>query len=184
MGDNCTLNQWTTNSACWRATSANPLGPFTDQEQIMEAFCHNTVPAVAPDGTILVYHIGYGGGQPIPCSGVTARPSEGLPWGVPMLLHAPSVSGPWTQIGPLLTGTPGAWDTSITNAAPWFLPNGSVLLAFRGTASTNHTERLGVAAAPSWRGPYSKSVPGPILEQTGEDPFPFVDAAGTRVWAR
>ena len=183
MGTNCTLNQWETNSACWRATSANAAGPFVDAEQIMEAFCHNTVPARAYDGTILVYHIGYGGSTPVSCSADETLASSlcahdrSLPWGAPMLLYAPNVTGPWKQIGPLLEGTPGAWDSVITNASPWVLPNGSVLLAFRGS-SPNHTELLGVAAAPTWRGPYAKSVDGPIIAQTGEDPFPFVDAAG------
>lgn len=177
IGDNCTLNQWETNSACWRATSLNPAGPFVDAEQVMGAFCHNTVPARAPDGTILVFHIGYGGGTPVKCSASAVAARGGLPWGAPMLLYAPSVTGPWQQLGPLLVGTPGAWDATITNASPWILPNGSVLLAFRGS-SPNHTELLGVAAAPSWRGPYAKSVAGPILAQEGEDPFPFVDSAG------
>jgi hypothetical protein len=149
----------------------------------MDAFCHNTVPALAPDGTILIFHIGYGGGTPVMCNasdmgGPRAATESPGPWGAPMLLHSKSVSGPWTQVGPLLTGTPGAWDAMITNAAPWVLPNGTVLLAFRGTAAANHTERLGVAVAPSWEGPYVKAVAGPILAQTGEDPYPFVDSAG------
>jgi hypothetical protein len=180
VGTNCTLSQWTTNSACWRATSTSPLGPFTDAGAVMNSFCHNAVPALAPDNTYLLYHIGCGNSTPVPCGGAggPAHPSSSSCGLTPFLMTAPAPEGPWTpSFTPLLAGVPGAWDASVTNVAPVFLPNGTVLLAYRGKSSTN-AELLGAASAPSWRGPYTRSVQGPIVSAPGEDPFPYVDSRG------
>lgn len=194
----CSLANWTSHSACWHASAANALGPFEVQGQVLDAFCHNAVPALAPDGTWLIYHIGCGGGNPTPCAGhsatgITDRPSASVAHdaaardpamgcGVmnPTLMYSTAgPNGPWQPIGyQILNGTDGSnWDSVVTNVAPYFLPNGTVLLAFRGKDPSNK-ELLGVASAPHWSGPYTKSVAGPILPSTGEDPFPYIDQQG------
>lgn len=184
-GANCTLSTWESHSTCVHGTAASPLGPFADADVVMSAFCHNTLPARAPDGTYLIYHIGCGGApSPPSCNaGAAATATASCPGGnlAPRILYAPTPSGPWTPLdggASILNGTAGAWDESVTNVSPWFMPNGTVLLAFRGKDAAKH-ELLGVASAPSWKGPYAKSVPGPILAAVpGEDPTPFVDARG------
>jgi hypothetical protein len=189
MVDGCTLAQWQTNSACWHATSASASGPFTDSDQVLDAFCHNAVPARAPDGTWLLFHIGCGGGAPPKNCSAGGAHEEGHETAeascvggglAPRVLSAPAPGGPWTPLNggdPILNGTANAWDNSITNVAPWIEPDGSVLLAFRGKDTARH-ELLGVAQAPSWRGPYEKTLPGPIISASGEDPVPFRDSDG------
>lgn len=83
-------------------------------------------------------------------------------------------------------------DETITNLAPWPLADGSMLVGFRGKNASG-VERLGMATAPSWRGPYTKLVNAPILglrqapqnsDVTGEDPFVYVtpDGVGHMLW--
>lgn len=189
MEGGCTLSSWTTNSACWRATGPSALGPFTDADTVLGPWCHNAVPSRAPDGTWLVYHIGCGGVTPKNCSseegaaaeaGVEAQadPCGGI--GSVSILYADAPSGPWTPLGYVLlngSSAPGAWDQSVSNVAPHILPNGTVLLAYRGK-DANKRELLGVASAPHWRGPYTRALSGPIISQPGEDPWPWVDARG------
>jgi hypothetical protein len=191
LGNGCTLNQWQTNSACWHAVGTNPLGPFTDVAEVLQSFCHNAVPAIAPDGTYLLYHIGCGGVTPTNCSSDAPAPHsshyglEEVPTCVgggglyPRLLYATDINGPWSALpNPILNGSsPTSWDASVTNVAPVFLPNGTVLLAYRGK-NASKAEKLGVASAPNWKGPYIQSVTGPIIAAPGEDPFPFIDRNG------
>ena len=68
-GFNCSLNTWTSNSACVHATAASPMGPFQRQGVAVGAWCHN--PQVLPlrDGTLAMFHIGDGlGGNVSNCS--------------------------------------------------------------------------------------------------------------------
>jgi hypothetical protein len=126
-----------------------------------------------------------GGIGSVNCTGAEAAPAAAAAppcagIGSVSILYADSPGGPWTPLGHvLLNGStaPGAWDTSVSNVAPHILPNGTVLLAYRGKSAKNG-ELLGVAAAPHWRGPYARVVEGPILAQPGEDPWPWVDARG------
>lgn len=181
-GRGCTLSAWTTNSACWHATAPSPTGPFTDVGPIMGPWCHNPVPVRATDGTWLVYHIGCPGVTPKICSGAEPAdaPLGGCGIGSVSILFAPAPAGPWTPLGSvILNGSTahGAWDAVVSNVAPFMLPNGSVLLAFRGKSAAG-AELLGVAAAPHWRGPYARVSPDPIIAQAGEDPWPWVDGRG------
>jgi len=201
MLEGCTLSEWETNSACWHATSTAPEGPYANESQVLAAFTHNCLVRRAPDKTFLLYHIGDGNeaagvknctkggaGAGVTGSGAAAAASGGGGVGYNTLSYSLSIWGPWTPIGhAIINGTGGDsdWDGSITNLAPWPLADGSVLVGIRGKNTSSRVERIGIAFAPSWRGPYTKLVDRPIFpvhqvaqdkDITGEDPFVWVDA--------
>jgi len=188
MGDNCTLNAWGNQSACWHATGSSALGPFSDAGEAIPNECHNAAPARAPDGTWLLFSFGTGGGRaPVPCGapreGGAAPPPPAL---APILFAAPSPDGPWARVADALAGAfagPAGNFTDIQNVSPSVLPNGTVLIAFRGShPAVPGAEVLGVASAPSWRGPFALSSPDPLIVVDAgggqEDPWPWVDARG------
>ena len=76
---------------------------------------------------------------------------------------------------------------SFTNPSPHILPNGTIYLAFQAhPRNTSHAwELVGVARAPSWKGPYTIVTPTPVFPEhwycvagTSEDPFVWQDARG------
>ena len=57
----------------------------------------------------------------------------------------------------LPSGSINRWDAMVTNPSPLLLPNGTALLFFRGTHwPVDGLERIGLAAARSWAGPYGR----------------------------
>ena len=99
------------------------------------------------------------------------------------LYTAPSLTGPWTSQGVVLgENDQGTWDEDTSNPSPWILPSGEVLLMYRGCVVGGggcHNEYIGVASAPSWRGPYTRLLKTPILPGTpAEDPSFWVDKRG------
>jgi hypothetical protein len=187
LGVGCTLAQWETNSACFHATSTSPQGPFANESMVLGAFCHNAIIRRAADKTFLLYHIG-DAAEPsgvVNCTGEVPPPSAPLragSIGFNTLSYSTSVWGPWTPLGYSIlngSGVGGDWDNTITNLAPWPMPDGSVLTAFRGKNNVDHVEQIGIASAPSWRGPYAPLSAKPLFADsefnaTGEDPFLYV----------
>ena len=185
MMNHCTIRNYTTNSACAHGVGASPLGPFNLTDIVMGPECHNAMPMRGPAGEWLVWHIGSGNRKPVQCQAGGDGPEQRPPsstFGAPGgdsgvgVLSAPSPYGPWTRVTGLISnGEDGAWDSGgVTNPAPMLLPNGSVLLAYRGRNATVG-ERLGIAVADSWRGPYAKLTREPITTVNSEDPFLFRD---------
>ena len=193
----CPMAQWGTNSACFHATSASALGPFGNKSQVIGAWCHNALVRQAQDAhgaLYMLWHIGDGqeAGRVVQCGSGGSGGGGGGSGGPPALplrsragyqnffSYSRSVWGPWTPFGQnvLPGGAPGAWDEGVVNMAPFPLPNGTVLLGYRGT-NPQHVEKLGVAMAANWSGPYrSLSRAGPIVNASGEDPCLWVDARG------
>lgn len=62
------------------------------------------------------------------------------------LYHATSIEGPWTHHGVIVNGS---------NPSPHVLPNGTVVVAFKGIPNG-----LRIATAAHWRGPYEVLSPG------------------------
>ena len=157
-----------------RLEGPTAAGPFRLAEVTFPSWHHEAHAIRAPDGTVLVYMIGFDGGQPpAPNSSVCAGTSGGchLPGlnyshQVIKLASAPSVHGPWTE-RVLLNPWPGLANRSNflcqTNcpSATFAADGTSVLLAFRGaqcaaapgTAPTK--EKIALASAPHWSGPYA-----------------------------
>jgi hypothetical protein len=99
------------------------------------------------------------------------------------VLAAPSLDGPWafsTAVGPNATAAHPFFPASVDNPSPLFWPNGSVGVMFRSytRASAEYHSSIGIARAPSWRGPWT--LPDePIFRGLEEDPFFWLDAAGS-----
>jgi hypothetical protein len=78
---------------------------------------------------------------------------------------ADSLLGPWnrTRHAMLSSGSPNEWDAMVTNPAPLFMPDGTAYLYFRGTRwPVDGYERIGLAKADSWRGPYGRVSDDPL----------------------
>ena len=81
------------------------------------------------------------------------------------------------------SSVPGAWDADSTNPGAVVLPNGTVILAYRGCTENcfiEKTEKVSFASAPSFSGLYTRIIPGdqPIFDNPNEDPHTWVDGRG------
>jgi hypothetical protein len=79
MEGHCGLNSWQPNSAIYAAVSASgsPKGPYVNETKILDWFSHNPAATLAPDGSLLVWHIGCGsrgGGFNFNCTNGTTPP--------------------------------------------------------------------------------------------------------------
>eukprot|EP01079_Euglenida_sp_SAG-EU17-18_P010988 gene10988-1995_t len=86
------------------------------------------------------------------------------------LATAKSLGGPW-KVRPALHPRKGEWDDSLENPAPWVLPNGTVVLVYRGGNYRSLGNRqptfyaaIGVAAAPRWDQPFRRLTDQPVLD--------------------
>jgi len=113
-----------------------------------------------------------------PAEGAPAAPAARAPacgGGFTEVLSAPSLDGPWafeTAFGPNATGAHPFFPASVDNPSPLFFPNGSVAVMFRSytRASAEFHSSIGIARAPSWRGPWA--LPDePVFRGLEEDPF-------------
>jgi hypothetical protein len=62
MEEHCGLTAWETNSLIAHAVADTPSGPWKRVGQTSGVWSHNPATAVAPDGTLLLFHIGSGSG--------------------------------------------------------------------------------------------------------------------------
>eukprot|EP00035_Acanthoeca_spectabilis_P016186 m.327240 g.327240 ORF g.327240 m.327240 type:complete len:272 (-) comp16491_c0_seq6:70-885(-) len=173
------------------------MGPFRYAETVFGTFHHNPTvrkltPAQAGGGAskYVMFMIGDNVSPPAD-SGAACG-------GNPMDVHhlegyikmawADSVLGPWTSSRHTMVppGSVDDWDAMVTNPSPLFLANGSAFLYFRGTQwPANGDERIGVAAAASWKGPYGRPFGNndPLWDAADqaafvEDPWVWEDARG------
>lgn len=159
FGNNATLAGWNPNSRIFRAISDDPFGPYTFAETVFGEFHHNpTVRKLTPaqSGTGSVLYVMYMIGDDRDVTGGDPHHLEGYI----SMATAPSLLGPWTKVEHALlpNGAEDRWDTMVTNPAPLFpFDNETVYLFFRGTEwPVNGFERIGLAKAASWRGPYGR----------------------------
>eukprot|EP00933_Yihiella_yeosuensis_P072138 TRINITY_DN80448_c0_g1_i1.p1 TRINITY_DN80448_c0_g1~~TRINITY_DN80448_c0_g1_i1.p1 ORF type:complete len:411 (+),score=58.79 TRINITY_DN80448_c0_g1_i1:81-1313(+) len=196
--NNCTLAGWNPGSVVVRAVADDPFGPFVYAETVLGTFHHNpTVRLLTPQqsGTGKPLYVMYAiGADRSPPSG--NGENCGDPTGDPHHLEgfitmawSDSILGPWTKIKhELLTrGDPNRWDAMVTNPGPLFpFENETAYLFFRGTQwPVNGEERIGLAKAASWKGPYERVYEESIFtgrhndQQTFvEDPFIWKDHKG------
>ena len=129
MENNCTLNEWETNSACIHAISDSPLGPFTKIGVAVPVWCHNPQILTLPNNTgYALFHIGTGVTDPskIPtCHRNNASAADIIDSSITTssssasgsALHfATSLYGPWTPI---------TAPSNCNNPAPMIHPNGT-----------------------------------------------------------
>jgi hypothetical protein len=125
-------------------TASNPSGPIN---------CNKTTPSTShPD---VAHNSATAGGL----SG-SERERDPPAAGIVTLSYADSPNGPWTTMAdPVLAGRPGKWDAFVTNPSVYVFSNGTVLLAYRGGWNPWH---VGVAVAPSFRGPFVRVSDTPV----------------------
>jgi len=178
MVNDCGLCTWHTNSRIVHATSSSPMGPFKFHDQAMEPWAHNAQIVENPkqDGLYYLFHIGTGtGAKSENCSHtVSHSKSKHKPYHNDMrsslaggTFHtSKSVNGPWVPQGP-----PGLGGCN--NPAPYFHPNGSILLTCKVPWSSYTAE--------TWDGEYvhhNISFSGNPGKGTWEDPFVWRDTRG------
>lgn len=181
MTRKCGLHAWTENSAISHTSADSAAGPYmlVEEQPIFPVFSHNPTAHRAPDGTFLIYHIGSGKPRtttpPFNCSNGTTPPREEV---VPRAVEAgSSPARPPPHVGDIMSpnilaasSAAGPWEPYVqgggcANPAPYFFPNGTVLLV---CSLRNNGSHFGVAVAPSWKGPYHWKA---ITQIFGEDAF-------------
>ena len=169
---------------------------------ILPVFCHGPKASVAPDGTIVLFHIGTASDPPSRiCNCAAANGSEAActqlsPPGLTdprdgrgYITYATAKPGAWdgpfTPVGAPVLEPQGRWEGWLSNpSAAVFQSNGSFFLAYRSWARLNTTE----GAAPSKEEfifiATSAAIGAPIVRVRalpigiGEDPAFFTDPRG------
>lgn len=106
-----------------------------------------------------------------------------------------SLSGPWIRLDePVLKSKPNTFYSFLTsNAAPWINEDGSVVMIFKARSYNEqfpyHSDmKIGVAAAPSFKGPYTVLNEKPIFGEGDmpevEDPTLWKDEDGYHILAK
>ena len=163
-------DRYVCNTAIVRLEGPSPAGPFQFAEVVLPVFHHEAHAIRAPDGTVLIYMIKYDGGHlPDLLSEVCLEPDCGLSYNkshyVTAMAWSKSVYGPWEE-KILFNPWPGllnrsSWLCQTNNPSVAFAPNGTVVMAFRAiqcdrvTAKSATKEKIAIATAPHWSGPYT-----------------------------
>jgi hypothetical protein len=82
------------------------------------------------------------------------------------LSSATSPSGPWTDLGNILT-VGGSWDSVTVYAPCLFLDSGTWYLYYSGSANTPNADSIGYATASAVTGPYTKYGSNPVITYAG-----------------
>lgn len=171
----CGLAAWRPNSALGHATASSPEGPYTFKRFIKPHFAHEPVALMGSDGMIMIWHIGAGendtgsgSNYAANCSHCTGSDHKwtggGTFYGPTSILYSKSFEGPWETVnagfGSKINGCPECGDT---NPAPLIKQDGSIEMMWRTTemdpkpTACPAASCMGLATAPSWRGPYQWS---------------------------
>jgi len=195
----CGINHYRHNAYIVHATAASPLGPY-DFEGIaldnrsghfdaVEVEDPNLVTLPGGAGYLLFY-TGAAFPDPLPPGNHTAHlnctlgdvpdsDSEMLAEGQRIgVAFAPTLNGPFTALpDPILSTRPGHWDSRrVSNPAGLVLPNGTILLAYRGNGP--HASGIGIARADNWSGPFETLLEAPLFSGYAEDPTLFLGPTG------
>ena len=204
MGGHCGLNSWRSDSEIVHATSTDPVGPYSKKETILPHFAHGPSVRALPDGKgFFMMHLGCGypftpfknctrSGKMVDATGREASPPTCNQFNV-SVMTATSPNGPWSgsqaaggrQVY-LSSGSRPANESwyvpsgrQFSNPAPYFLPNGSILCAYRADARSGG-EHVSVALAASADASEFVDSRGAaaVGSQTGEDQFLWQDERG------
>ena len=188
MEEGCGLTSWQSNSLIAHAVAPSPNGPWQRVGQTSGVWSHNPATAVAPDGTLLLFHIGSGsGGKARTSSRESSQQCRGgsSPCGThpshhcnttsrisrPEQQHLPTAAatinfftakdpaGPWS---PFSATVSGGKSIGGNNPAPWVHPNGSIFIVF-------NSDNMVMVRAEHWKGPYEIVTHDAC--GSGEDPF-------------
>ena len=179
------------NTAIVRLEGKSPAGPFTFAEVVLPVFHHETHAIRAPDSTVLIYMIKYDGGElPGLLSEGCLQKGCGYSLGAYNRSHeviavawSSSVYGPW-QEKIILNPWPGtedreSWLCQTNCPSVTFAPNGTAIMAFRSVQCQQPTppakgtkEKIGIATAPHWSGPYTIHSEEPVFGWMVPDNWP------------
>lgn len=188
----CFYPNFVTNSEVVRAVSDTPEGPYHFVETVIQRrgpefwdgmMSHNPVIRKS-GGKYLLFYTGTTYRFPYPdatnpvisdAQHKEARLNQQIG-----LLVADSLEGPWQRNDqPIIARNPdeGRWDSKMTtNASPCVLPDGSILVIYKGVAHHGDFMRLGIARAAAWNRPFERMQDHPLFEfdqmnASVEDPF-------------
>ena len=176
---NCGLSAWIPNSAIYRAVANSPMGPFEQEEKVLQDFAHSPQITRAEDGTYLVWHIGDAAGpqkdgfNPNCTNGTTptkaaadfaalrrASPSWPLPSKQVNVATSRSVRGPWIDTG-LFDVAHGPPIFRFDNPSPIHFKNGTTWVMGRSwnknstTQTFNSTTGIARSDQKSWNSTYT-----------------------------
>jgi hypothetical protein len=172
---------WLTRAQVVHAVAPSPYGPFNltgvalgyGGEDDWDRSLMNPKFLRSPsDGTYLLFYTGdtYPGPWPSPSDPVPVNPNIPQSNQRVGVAYSSTPGGPYTRLGsPILEPRPGQWDSRmVTNPAVTLMPNGSFLMVYKasnppGPNTTQSQVCLGVATAPTWRGPWTRPRSDPIL---------------------
>ena len=179
------------NTAIVRLEGKSPAGPFTFAEVVLPVFHHETHAIRAPDGTLLIYMIKYDGGEFPDLLSEGCR-EKGCGVGlaaynrsheVMAVAWSSSVYGPWKE-KIIFNPWPGpddreSWHCQTNCPSVTFTPNGTAVMAFRSVQcqppappAKGTKEKIGIATAPHWSGPYTFRTEEPVFGWTVPDDWP------------
>ena len=174
------------NTAIVRLEGSSPAGPFKFAEVVLPVYHHEAHAIRAPDGTLLIYMIKYDGGEfpgVLPCYNISNNMAFNKSHLVIAVAWSSSVYGPWKE-KILLNPYPGTknrefWLCQTNCPSVTFAPNGSVVMAFRGYQcqqpvpySKSTREKIAIATAPHWSGPYTIRSEEPLFGWLVPDDWP------------
>jgi len=193
FANKCGCDVWYPNSQIVHTISDLPQGPYRYHSLVFPTFHHNPKVYRAMDGNYIMYFIGANNGghgvkncttlnklDVVAADDDDNANEDGGPMMANICQTSPTnciglvVSSDlynWKMVSaPVINGRAGHWDEVISNPSALFFSNGSVILLYRG--KHQKIERLGVAYAPHWRGPYKQIGSQPIfpMDVLGEDP--------------
>ena len=176
---------WVTNSEVVRAVSDTPAGPYTFEEVVLpvrgreffDGMCTHNPRIVKYKDQYLLYYMGttYNFSQPNKAHPVPTSEDWAKAWMNKRigLAISDSVHGPWERLDhPVIEPRSGHWDASITsNPSPAVDPvTGNILLMYKSsTDGLVPPLLLGVAMAPSPKGPYKRLSEEPVFRFETED---------------
>ena len=176
------------NTAIVRLEGSSPAGPFKFAEVVLPVFHHEAHAIRAPDGTVLIYMIKYDGGE-FPgllseyCLNRSVCAVYNISHEVIAVAWSSSVYGPWEE-KILLNPWPGmkdreSWLCQTNCPSITFAPNGTVIMAFRSVQCkkpeppiTGTKEKIAIATAPHWSGPYTIRSEEPVFGWMVPDDWP------------
>eukprot|EP00935_MAST-01C_sp_MAST-1C-sp1_P000270 g270.t1 len=192
---NCTLKGWNRGSTVIRAVADNPMGPFKFAQTVFGTFHHNpTVRRLSAQqsgtGKELFVMFMIGAEVPPPAGTGAACTSSDYNGhhleGYISIAWAEHIEGPWMESAHAIlpSGSPGSWAPLITDEKN----STAMYLFFRGTNwPVDGYERIGLAKAESWKGPYGRVSDQPLWGPVNdtrkfvEDPFVWRSARGVHM---
>ena len=175
------------NTAIVRLEGTSPAGPFKFAEVVLPVYHHETHAIKAPDGTILIYMIKYDGAGHVPdlLSDACLEPvchNFNISHNVIAMAWSKSVYGPWEE-KVILDPWPGptnrtSWLCQTNCPSVTFAPNGTAIMALRSVQcdesnpNDDTKEKIAIATAPHWSGPYSIRSAEPVFGWYTPDDWP------------